>query len=63
MEELNFPIRINKYLAAKRSCTRREADELIEKGRVLINGKTAMLGNKVEKGDKVEVRFRVKKEE
>lgn len=62
MEELIFPIRINKYLAAKRSCTRREADELIKKKRVYINDKLAMLGNKVEKGDKVDVRFRVKKE-
>jgi len=62
MKNQTFPIRINKYLAAKNNSTRREADELISKKRVYINGKLAMLGNKVERGDKVEVRFRVKKE-
>ncbi len=62
MENQTFPMRINKYLAVKNNSTRREADELISKKRVYINGKLVALGNKVEKGDKVEVRFRVKKE-
>jgi 23S rRNA pseudouridine2604 synthase len=56
-----YPMRINKYLAHKNLCTRREADELIKAGKVLINGKTAQLGDKVQETDKVDVRFRVKK--
>lgn len=54
-------MRINKYLAHKNLCTRREADTLISAGKVLINGKTAQLGDKVNETDKVDVRFRVKK--
>ncbi|OGZ53255.1 MAG: hypothetical protein A3A29_00745 [Candidatus Ryanbacteria bacterium RIFCSPLOWO2_01_FULL_47_79] len=54
-------MRINKYLASKRYCTRREADEIIEKGKVLINGKRAALGDKVSEKDVVEVKFRQKK--
>ena len=56
-----YPMRINKYLAHKNLCTRREADTLISAGKVLINGKTAQLGDKVNETDKVDVRFRVKK--
>lgn len=54
-------MRINKYLAHKNLCTRREADELIAAGKVLINGKPAKLGDKVHESDDVKVLFRVKK--
>lgn len=54
MESL-FPMRINKYLAFKKYCTRREADEHIERGAVLINGKKAKLGDKVQESDTVTV--------
>ncbi len=54
-------MRINKYLAHKNYCTRREADTLISAGKVLLNGKPAQLGDKVKESDKVEVRFRAKK--
>lgn len=60
MEEA-YPMRINKYLAHKNYCTRRAADELISGGKVLINGRRAQLGDKVQESDKVEVRFRAKK--
>jgi 23S rRNA pseudouridine2604 synthase len=56
-----FPMRINKYLAHKNYCTRREADTLISAGKVTINGKRAQLGDKVQENDHVEVKFRVKK--
>jgi len=56
-----FPMRINKYLALKKYCTRREADKIIAAGKVLINGKLAVLGDKVVERDVVEVRFRPKK--
>jgi len=50
---MEFPIRINKYLASQDVASRREADELIRGGMVKINGKLAKLGDKVNEGDKV----------
>jgi 23S rRNA pseudouridine2604 synthase len=50
-----YPMRINKYLAHKGVATRRGVDELIDKGVVRINGRVAVRGDKVEKGDEVEV--------
>jgi len=50
--EITYPIRINRYLALKNYCSRREADELIKKGAVFINGQKAKLGNKVNEIDK-----------
>lgn len=44
MDEL---IRINKYIAECGICSRREADRLIEAGRVTINGKVSKAGDKV----------------
>ena len=57
-----YPMRINKYLAHKGHATRREADTLIEKKLVFINGKVATLGSKVIESDTVEVRNRVARE-
>lgn len=48
-------LRINKYLAQRGYCSRREADRLIERKLVKINGKFAKLGDKVSEDDKVEV--------
>lgn len=45
--------RINKYIALCGICSRREADGLIEAGRVLINGKKAELGSRVTDKDEV----------
>jgi len=56
-----YPMRINKYLASKKISTRRGADELVEKKKVFINGKLAVLGGKVEKDDVVEVKGAEKK--
>jgi len=56
-----YPMRINKYLAMKQIATRRGADELVEKKKVFINGKLAVLGSKVSKTDKVEVKGAEKK--
>lgn len=53
-------MRINKYLALQKHSTRRGADELIVKKQVFINGRLAVLGDKVKETDKVEVRFRGK---
>jgi 23S rRNA pseudouridine2604 synthase len=49
------PVRINKFLSAVGYCSRREADRLIEGGRVRVNGAVAELGTKVEVGQSVTV--------
>ena len=51
----NEGIRLNKYIASSGLCSRREADTLIEKGKVTINGVVAVQGTKVNEGDIVEV--------
>ena len=40
-------VRINKFLSEAGVCSRREADRQIEMGRVSINGRTAVAGDKV----------------
>jgi len=53
----NEPIRLNKYLANAGVCSRREADEYIQAGAVLVNGTVVTeLGTKVLRSD--EVKFR-----
>lgn len=51
-----YPMRINKNLAKQGVATRRGADELVAQGKVLINGRVAVLGDKINKTDKVELR-------
>lgn len=46
-------VRINKYLSEAGVCSRREADRQIERGAITINGKTAVMGDKVSPGDVV----------
>ena len=58
-----YPMRINKYIAFKKHSTRRGADELIEKGQVFINGIKAILGDKVNEHDVVDVHFRGKQKQ
>lgn len=48
-------IRINKYLTEAGFCSRREADKLIDAGRVTINGKVPELGTRITEGDEVKV--------
>lgn len=52
---IQYPIRINRYLALNNYATRKGADELIEKKYVKINSRIAVLGDQVNEGDKVEV--------
>jgi len=47
--------RLNKYLSEAGYCSRREADRLINVGRVTINGTVPELGTKVTQNDVVEV--------
>ena len=48
-------MRINKRLVELGYCSRRQADKLIERGQVLINGNIATLGQDVSDTDKIEV--------
>ena len=43
-------MRINKYLAETGTCSRREADQWIESGRVTVDGTPAVLGTQVSEG-------------
>ena len=54
-------IRLNKFLAESGICSRREADRLIEAGKVLINDHVAKVGEGVSEGDRVEYEGRVLK--
>ena len=49
-------MRINKFLSAMGYCSRREADRLIEEGKVKVDGVRAELGTLVEPGMKVTVK-------
>lgn len=52
---MNEPKRINKYLSEVGYCSRREADKLIDAGRVTINGVVPEMGTKINEGDVVHV--------
>ncbi|WP_298548173.1 23S rRNA pseudouridine(2604) synthase RluF [uncultured Aquimarina sp.] len=54
MENSNLT-RLNKFLSEVGYCSRREADKLIDQGRVTINGKVPEMGTKVALGDEVRV--------
>jgi len=43
-------VRINKYLAETGTCSRREADQWVEAGRVTVDGMQAVLGTQVGEG-------------
>jgi 23S rRNA pseudouridine2604 synthase len=60
--DIQFPIRINSYLAKQGISTRRGADNLIARGDVFINKRKATLGAIVNSGDIVEVRGLDKKD-
>ena len=47
--------RLNKFLADSGYCSRREADRLIEEGRVTVDGRTGVLGDKILPGMTVKV--------
>ena len=49
------PVRLNKYLSEAGVCSRREADRLIETGRVTVDGKKALTGMRVMPGQVVKI--------
>jgi 23S rRNA pseudouridine2604 synthase len=48
-------VRLNKYISETGVCSRREADKLIEAGRVTCNGSLAVLGTQVGEADEVRI--------
>lgn len=55
VDSTHMGTRINRHLAETGNCSRREADRLIEAGKVTINGRRAVLGDIVEGGDDVRI--------
>ena len=51
--EIEYPVRLNRYLYLTGVCSRRKGDKLIEQHEVFINNKVAVLGQKVNEGDRV----------
>ena len=49
------PVRLNKYLSEAGVCSRREADRLIENGRVTVDGKAAQTGMRITPGQVVRI--------
>lgn len=52
---ITFPMRLNRYLSLDGKSSRRSADKMIEHKWIKINGRFAVLGDKVNEGDKVEI--------
>ena len=55
MEQEKEGVRINKWISEAGICSRREADRLIQAGRVTVDGRRAEMGTRVKKGQKVQV--------
>lgn len=48
-------MRINKYLSQIGICSRREADKLVDSGRIKVNNEIAILGTKIKETDKITI--------
>lgn len=55
-EKITGEIRLNKYMSDAGFCSRREADRLIEQGKVLVDGVVATQGMKVTQKQKITVK-------
>ena len=53
MEQEKKSTRLNKFLAERLGMSRREADDIIRAGKVMVNGQTAEPGNRVDENDKI----------
>ena len=50
---MSEPVRLNKFISEAGVASRRAADRMVDEGRITINGKVAVLGDKVCDGDVV----------
>ncbi len=48
-------VRLNKFLSEKGICSRREADRLVDEGKITVNGVRAVMGQKVSSEDEIVV--------
>lgn len=48
-------VRLNKFLSEKGICSRREADRLVDEGKVMVNGVCAVMGQKVSSAEEIVV--------
>lgn len=48
-------VRLNKFLSEKGICSRREADRLVDEGKVMVNDVCAVMGQKVSSADEIVV--------
>ena len=55
MEPQQIGVRLNKYLSEIGYCSRRAADKLIEAGRIKVNDKEVVMGQKVTLSDRISV--------
>ena len=55
LKENQNSIRLNKYLSEAGECSRREADRLIEAGHVTVNGRIAVVGERVSDQDQIRI--------
>lgn len=54
-KDIKEGIRVNKYLSDCGICSRRQADRLVEEGRIQVNGEVAVMGTKVFENDVVKL--------
>ena len=52
-QPIKNPMRLNKFVALSLGVSRRKADELIEQGKILVNGDRAVLGRQISQSDTV----------
>lgn len=58
---MSEPIRINKFIASCGICSRRDADRLIDEGKVIVNGTVASSGQRITENDEIIVNGKVLK--
>lgn len=58
---MSEPIRINKFIASCGICSRRDADKLIDEGKVIVNGAVASSGQRITENDEIIVNGKVLK--
>ena len=54
-ENIDSKIRLNKFISETGFCSRREADKLIERNKVTVNGKIPEMGTQVSNDDYIEI--------
>ena len=56
-------MRIQKYIAETGLCSRRKAEEYIREGKIIVNGKKAVIGQNIEENDIIKYNGKLLKKE